>query len=382
MIAALARRAIWRTAFAATGGLRVAGRLPDQPCVLVANHSSHADTAALLAALPARRCPSVAAAADYWFRGPARRLICRALVGAFPVRRHGGGTADLAHAGDLLAAGHDVIVYPEGSRSRDGSIGEFRSGAAQLARLANAPLVPVGIGGTRELLPVHGRLRRAPVSVRIGDPLLDASTARAAVAHLAADPAEPPAHRDSRLRQRVEAFASSPAGLVAVGLWAFGEALIFPIIPEFVLVVLGLAAPRRVIRLALVAAAASVAGGALMYTLAAHGASLAAPLTTPRMHDTAQAQFATESAAAVRHQTWSGIPYKVYGAAAGQAQVGSGPFAAESVAARGLRMVLVAALIGLVAVALRRWRRHYPVVLIVFVTVFAAGLTAVVQIWS
>jgi 1-acyl-sn-glycerol-3-phosphate acyltransferase len=171
-----------------TGGLRVRGvaRLPDGPCVIVANHNSHADTAALMAALPARRRPAVAAAADYWFDGTAgglrvllsgaglRPWACQALCGAFPVRRGGGGTADLEAAARLLAAGRDVVVYPEGSRSRDGSIGEFRHGAARLAVLSGVPLVPVGITGTRELLPASSagvRRRRSAVTVRIGVPV-------------------------------------------------------------------------------------------------------------------------------------------------------------------------------------------------------------------
>jgi 1-acyl-sn-glycerol-3-phosphate acyltransferase len=172
---------LWRAVLRLTGGLRVDGaaELPPGPCLIVANHSSHADTAALIAALPAWRKPVVAAAADYWFRGGFRPAICRALCGAFPVRRSGGGSADLAAAARLLAAGHDVIVFPEGTRSRDGQIGDFRRGAARLAAAAGAPLVPAGISGTRALLPPAGsgwaggpgRPRRATVTVRFGAPV-------------------------------------------------------------------------------------------------------------------------------------------------------------------------------------------------------------------
>lgn len=89
----------------------------------------------------------------------------------------------------MLGAGRDVIVYPEGTRTRDGSVGRFHSGAERLARQAGAPLVPIGIVGTRDLLPVHGRLRRGRVAVRVGAPAPDTATARAAVAELATAPA-------------------------------------------------------------------------------------------------------------------------------------------------------------------------------------------------
>jgi 1-acyl-sn-glycerol-3-phosphate acyltransferase len=382
VIAACARRALWRTAFAATGGLRVAGRLPSQPCVLVANHSSHADTVALLAALPARRQPVAAAAADYWFGQPTRRFACRALTGAFPVRRTGGGSADLARAADLLAAGHDVIIYPEGTRSRDGSIGDFHSGAARLAGNAGVPLVPVGIAGTRELLPVHGRLRRTRITVHIGAPVTDLHAARAAVEELATVPASHRVRPDSRLRRRVAAFAASWFGACVIALWAFGEAIVLPLLPEFALVILGLAAPRKAVRLAVIGAAGSVAGGVAMYALAAHGLAVPAPLTTPRMHEVAETQIADVGAAALANQPLSGIPFKVYGAAAGHADTGLGPFVAASLPARALRIMAAGVLAGLAGTAIGRWRRWYPAIIALFITVFGAALAAVVHSWS
>ena len=381
VMAASVRKALWRTALTATGGLRVAGELPAGPCVLVANHASHADTAALVAALPARRRPVVAAAADYWYDRPLRRFACLALVSTIPVRRTGGGRADLTRAAELLAAGRDVIVYPEGSRSRDGSIAPFHSGAAHLADTAGVPLVPVGIQGTRGLLPVHGRLHRTPVSVHIGQPTDDLPSARSAVALLTAAPA--PAQRtDSLVRRRVAAFAASWLGLAAVAAWAFGEALVLPLLPEFALVILLLAAPRSTVRLSVAAAMASVLGGAVMYGLAAHGVALPAPLTTDRMHATAQQMVASQGAAAMEGQPMSGIPYKVFGAAAGRAHVGVLDFVAQSVPGRGLRILIVGVLAGLAGAVLRRWRRFYPAAIAAFVVVFSAGLTAVVLSWS
>jgi 1-acyl-sn-glycerol-3-phosphate acyltransferase len=182
---ALVRRALWRRVLGATGGLRVEGPVPRQPCVVVANHASHADTAALLAALPARRRPLVAAAADYWFAGPVRAAVCRRLAAGFAVRRAKEGFEDLAAAARWLAAGHTVVVFPEGTRSRDGTVGRFHSGATRLAELADVPLVPAGLVGTDRLLPVHGRLRRAPVTVRFGEPTRDPRAAYRAVCQLA-----------------------------------------------------------------------------------------------------------------------------------------------------------------------------------------------------
>ena len=168
------RKLLWRVVLGSAGGLRVQGLalLPDGPCVIVANHNSHADTVALIAALPARRRPAVAAAADYWFRRGPRARVCRALCGAFPVRRTGGGSADLNAGVGLLAVGRDVIVFPEGTRSRDGRVGEFHRGAARLAAAAGVPLVPAGIAGTRTLLPPGaGRPRRAIITVTFGKPV-------------------------------------------------------------------------------------------------------------------------------------------------------------------------------------------------------------------
>jgi 1-acyl-sn-glycerol-3-phosphate acyltransferase len=178
--AALARRTLWRAVLALTGGLHVEGAVPSGPCVIVANHSSHADTAVLLAALHARTRPGVAAAADYWFASRLRTAACRGLVGAFPVRRDGGGSADLLATSDALGGGRIVIVYPEGTRSRDGGLARFHSGAARLAARAGVPLVPAAIVGTRELLPVHGRLplRRTAVEVRFGAPTGEIAAAR------------------------------------------------------------------------------------------------------------------------------------------------------------------------------------------------------------
>jgi 1-acyl-sn-glycerol-3-phosphate acyltransferase len=208
-----ARRALWRAVFAVVGGLRVTGPAPTGPAVVVANHNSHADTAALLAALPSYGRPVFAAAADYWFDIPARRVLVMSLAAALPVRRGAAGAyeAMLAVAAPHLAAGGIVVVFPEGTRAQDGQVGVFRSGALRLARDTGVALVPAAVLGTSDVLPKHGRLSPAPVEVRFGAAIgpdelatLDAATLRGKVCDLlAAGPA----------RRRVSAtWPSWPAG--------------------------------------------------------------------------------------------------------------------------------------------------------------------------
>jgi 1-acyl-sn-glycerol-3-phosphate acyltransferase len=168
------RHWMWRLASAVSGGLTVTGKWRGSGgCIVVANHSSHADSAVLLAALPAKAKPVFGAAADYWFDVPVRRFIATSLVGVLPVRRSGRSSYDalLAAVRPALKAGRTVVLYPEGTRSTDGTIGEFRSGALRLARECGVPIVPVALTGTADVLPKGGRWSPAPMQVHIGQPI-------------------------------------------------------------------------------------------------------------------------------------------------------------------------------------------------------------------
>lgn len=173
-IPSVLRHWLWRMVCAASGGLTVIGCSGSAGgCVIVANHASHADTAVLLAALSPSAQPVFGAAADYWFDIPVRRFIATSLAGILPVRRSGDGSyaALLAAARPALRAGRTVVLYPEGTRSTDGTVGEFRSGALRLARECGVPIVPVAILGTADVLPKDGRFTPAPMRVCIGEPL-------------------------------------------------------------------------------------------------------------------------------------------------------------------------------------------------------------------
>jgi 1-acyl-sn-glycerol-3-phosphate acyltransferase len=162
--------------------------LPREPVVFVANHASHADTVVLLEVLARHRLLAVAAADDYWFKDRIRGLALAASLGAFPFPRE--GVRGLRRTEELLAAGWSVLIYPQGTRGG----GKFRSGIGRLAA-AGAVLVPVGVVGTREVLPKGSTWpQRHAVSVRIGEALRvgDAQEAvrraEQAVAELSKDP--------------------------------------------------------------------------------------------------------------------------------------------------------------------------------------------------
>jgi 1-acyl-sn-glycerol-3-phosphate acyltransferase len=163
-------------------------RLPREPVVFVANHASHADTVVLLEVLARHRPLAIAAADDYWFKDKARGLALAASLGAFPFPRE--GLRGLRRTEELLAAGWSVLIYPQGTRGG----GKFRSGIGRLAA-AGAVLVPIGVVGTRHVLPKGSRWpQRHAVSVRVGEAIRVRDSheavrhAEQAVAELSQDP--------------------------------------------------------------------------------------------------------------------------------------------------------------------------------------------------
>ena len=143
--------------------------------VLVANHTSHLDTPLIMGALPRRlaRYLAAGAAADYFFDVWWRRGLTALFFNAFPVDRTGVNPRRV-NAKSLLNRGVPLLIFPEGTRSRDGSLGTFKPGAAALASSLEVPVVLVAIVGAHAAhprgskWPKRGRL---PVKVVFGDPL-------------------------------------------------------------------------------------------------------------------------------------------------------------------------------------------------------------------
>src|SRR5262249_26486768 len=82
------------------------------------------------------------------------------------------------HAADRIRQGCSVVIFPEGTRSRDGRLGPFKKGGFHLAINSGADVVPVAIRGTREVMPRGSLLiRPGVVDIEIGEPISTAGLA-------------------------------------------------------------------------------------------------------------------------------------------------------------------------------------------------------------
>src|SRR5262245_391263 len=119
-------------------GREVFEELP-HPVIFVANHSSHLDTPAILRALPLRwrQRTAVAAAADYFYKKRAVAHAVALMFNTVPLSRAGGGVGNgsTEHVDLLIDQRWNLLMFPEGTRSRDGRLGKMRSGAAAIAQL-------------------------------------------------------------------------------------------------------------------------------------------------------------------------------------------------------------------------------------------------------
>jgi 1-acyl-sn-glycerol-3-phosphate acyltransferase len=111
----------------ASGREKIAGL--KGPVILVANHASHMDTPVILSALPRklRKRTVVAAAADYFYRNRLLASVVSLIFNTTPIDRNGGGMSkDGSHLDKLLDQGWNLLLYPEGTRSRSGVPGRIR----------------------------------------------------------------------------------------------------------------------------------------------------------------------------------------------------------------------------------------------------------------
>jgi 1-acyl-sn-glycerol-3-phosphate acyltransferase len=177
------RRLVARTlsrAFLRAAGIPFAvdglDRLPQVPCVVVANHASYIDGVVAAAALP----PDFAfVIKKEMVRVPLAGLLLRRLGSQFVERsnRHKGGV-DARRVLKLAATGQSLVFFPEGTFNEIRQIGKFLGGAFTTAARSDMPVVAVAIHGTRAVLPPGGvSVRRSAIRVEVLE-VLSASDAR------------------------------------------------------------------------------------------------------------------------------------------------------------------------------------------------------------
>lgn len=146
--------------------------------IIAANHNSHLDTAAILVAVnwatdqsEARRL-HVLGARDYFFKSPVKKWLVTRLLNVVPIERKENSLSSLRLVKQILAKGDSVVIFPEGTRSREGNLQPFKAGLGLMAWELKAPVVPTFIDGTRQAMPV-GRSFPSPGRVRVtfGQPL-------------------------------------------------------------------------------------------------------------------------------------------------------------------------------------------------------------------
>ena len=146
--------------------------IPDEPpFVMIANHTSHLDALVLASVLPCRLCDRVfpVAAGDVFFNTSATSLFSATLLNALPMWRKNCGShalKDLRRR--LVDEPCGLILFPEGTRSRDGSLQAFKVGLGMLIAGTAVPVIPCHIDGAFQAFPPE-----MPIAAPAEDPAQD-----------------------------------------------------------------------------------------------------------------------------------------------------------------------------------------------------------------
>jgi 1-acyl-sn-glycerol-3-phosphate acyltransferase len=145
------------------------------PFVLAANHSSHLDALILGAALKPRHRERAfpIAAGDVFFQTKTASVFSAIVLNALPMWRKNCGPHALAELRRKLQEEKAIfIIFPEGGRTRTGSMMPFKHGLGMMVAETNVPVVPCGLIGTFKALPPNGSVPRpVKITLIIGEPL-------------------------------------------------------------------------------------------------------------------------------------------------------------------------------------------------------------------
>jgi 1-acyl-sn-glycerol-3-phosphate acyltransferase len=150
--------------------IHIVGRenIPDGKAIIAPNHTSNWDPPLVGTTLP---IPMHFVAKSQMFKPVIGWLLQKGLT--HPVRREGSDTQAIRKFKAILKSDQKLVMFPEGTRSRDGKLQPFKSGVATLAMWTGAPIVPVAIQGARELWPPGQPFPkfRGSVQILIGQPI-------------------------------------------------------------------------------------------------------------------------------------------------------------------------------------------------------------------
>lgn len=149
--------------------------IPEEPCLIVANHRSYMDAPSLISQLSAAQ-----ARRTYFF---AKAKHWRSSFMSFMAKKNNlilmdinqNVTAALQQVAAALMRGKNVVIFPEGTRSRNGKLGKFKETFAIISQALNVPVVPVVIEGTERAVGRWGKMPyfrfRFPIDVRFLQPV-------------------------------------------------------------------------------------------------------------------------------------------------------------------------------------------------------------------
>lgn len=147
--------------------------LSEQPYLIAANHVSHLDGPAIIAAHgKSLHYVYSLAASDYFFNHSLKSYIFRNLFNMISFQRKGWFRDCLPICRELLNQNKIILIFPEGTRSKSGKLQPFKLGLGFLALELGVPIVPAYISGSYEALP-KGKFfpRRHPIQVTFGKPI-------------------------------------------------------------------------------------------------------------------------------------------------------------------------------------------------------------------
>ncbi|QBI20664.1 1-acyl-sn-glycerol-3-phosphate acyltransferase [Egibacter rhizosphaerae] len=144
------------------------------PVLVASNHASHLDTPIILQSLPRplRGRTGVVAAADYFFKNRFTGWFVCLCFATIPIERSGISEHTREQINGMVADGWSILLFPEGTRTRDGRMGRLKHGTAAMSIQYGLPIVPVYLTGTHES---HGKGSKWPtphrVHVYFGEPI-------------------------------------------------------------------------------------------------------------------------------------------------------------------------------------------------------------------